>query len=697
MLSGGRQGAQPERSDHDAGPGTGGKRRPREARLRPRAELLSQLLRRQPLLVALNLAVAGLTAVTLVAARGSSIVTLWLALIVLAQAGRVAAYLRFGRQVPPALADVPTVGLWLTASSLLAGIAWGVFGVVFSLGDDRVMQVVVPFVLAGMSAGAITALPSHPPAFLAFVIPTLLPYIGALLARGDRAAVLMAAIATIYLLAICGIALDLHRSLRRAARLHWRNTRLVRRLQRSRRELEQRVDQRTAELRAANDALMGEVIQRRRSEQRVRHLLAHDPLTNLANRLLLLDRLHQALARARRYGGVVAVLAFDIDRFKEINDTHGHPTGDAVLRELAARIRGVVRATDTPARIGGDEFALVVPDLADPGGAVRFAEKLLTVCDAPIDAAGLPLAISISVGIALFPDHGDDIDDLLTGADLALYAAKAAGRNRWLLFSSDLRAAAHAKRRLEVQLREAVPRGQLRLVYQPRFALDDNRMVAAEALLRWQHPERGNLSPRDFIDVAEASGAIREIGRWVLRAACEQARVWRDAGMPVRVAVNLSPVEFRQPDLPEQIRATLDATGLDPSLLELEITESAYMDQRADGLEDELRRVKELGVQLAIDDFGTGYSCLSYLRWVPFDILKIDRSFVTNMVEDQRDEAIVRTIVTLARHLDKTVVAEGVERSHQLAALRRLGCHEAQGYLLGRPAPAESMVRLVAA
>jgi diguanylate cyclase (GGDEF)-like protein len=557
--------------------------------------------------------------------------------------------------------------------------------------------VLVPFVLAGMSAGAITALPSHPPAFLGFVLPSLVPYILTLVSRGDRLALMMAAITAVYLAGISVMALDLHRSLRQAARAHWRNLRLVRRLERSRRDLEQRVDQRTTELRAVNEALVGEVAQRRRSEQRVRHLLAHDALTNLPNRLLLLDRLHHALVRTRRYGGLVAVMAFDIDRFKEINDTHGHPAGDAVLREIAARIRSVLRATDTAARIGGDEFALVVPDLADPSGAVRLAEKLLAVCDEPIDAAGLTLSISISIGIALYPLHGEEVDDLLTGADLALYGAKAAGRNRWLLFSADLRAAAHARRRLEFQLRDAVARDQLRLVYQPRFSLDDNRMVAAEALLRWQHPEHGNLSPRDFIGVAESSGVIREIGRWVLRAACEQARVWRDAGMPVRVAVNLSPVEFRQPDLPDQIRATLEAAGIEPALLELEITESAYMDQRADGLEDELQRVKALGVQLAIDDFGTGYSCLSYLRWVPFDILKIDRSFVTNMVEDQRDEAIVRTIVTLARHLDKTVVAEGVEKPHQLAALRRLGCHEAQGYLLGRPVAAEVIRPLVAA
>jgi diguanylate cyclase (GGDEF)-like protein len=684
-------------ADPDAPPGAADRTDlRREARERPRADLIADLLRRQPLLAAVNLAVGALAAGALAGVVDGAALAAWAGYMALAQLARLALHLRY-RDRPLALDLVPRLAGWLVVCSALSGVGWGAFGFCFDGGDDRTAQVLVPFVLAGMSAGAITALPLHPPAFVAFVTPALLPYLARLVADADRLSAFMAAMTVVYLAAIGIVALQLHRSLRRAAKLHWRNMRLVGRLEGSRRELERRVEQRTAELRAANAALVGEVAQRRRSEQRVRHLLAHDTLTNLPNRLLLLDRLNQALARARRYGGVVAVLAFDIDRFKEINDNFGHPAGDAVLRELAARIRGVVRATDTPARIGGDEFALVAPDLADARGAVSLAEKLLAACDAPVDAGGQHLPVAVSVGVALFPDHGQEADDLLTGADLALYAAKAAGRGRWLMFSADMRAASQARRRLEAQLREAVPQGQLRLVYQPRFALDDNRVVAAEALLRWQHPELGPLSPGDFIDVAETSGLIREIGRWVLRDACRQARRWRDQGWPVRVAVNLSAVEFRQPDLPDQIRETLDAAGLEPSLLELEITESAYMDQRAEGLEDELRRVKDLGVRLAIDDFGTGYSSLAYLRWVPFDILKIDRSFVTNMVEDQRDEAIVRTIVTLARHLEKTVVAEGVEKGHQLSALRRLGCHEAQGYLLGRPSPAEAITGLLAA
>ncbi len=670
-------------------------RRRYEARLRPSIELLEGLLKRQPFLAGMNIAIGALAALALSGAVPTAWLLGWLACLLASQALRFALHARY-RHRAEGLDRRSVLGFWLTAASAVAGVTWGLFGLLFD-GFGHPTQILVPFMLAGMAGGAMTALPSHPPAFLAFVLPALLPYALRLLSAGDRASLLMSATVLVYIAATSAVALELNRALRQAARLHWSNTRLVTRLERSRRELERRVEQRTAELQAVNDALVGEVDQRRRSEERVRHLLAHDPLTNLPNRLLLLDRLHQALARARRYGGTVGVLAFDLDRFKEVNDTYGHPVGDAVLRELAARVRALVRATDTPARIGGDEFALVAPDLADAGGAIRLAEKLLAACEPPVEVGGFSLPVAISVGIALFPDHGREVGDLLTGADIALYAAKAGGRGRWSIFSSDMRAAAQSRRRLETQLKEAVPGGQFRLVYQPRFALEDNRIVAAEALLRWQHPERGPLSPPDFIGVAEASGIIREIGHWVLRGACEQARRWRDQGMPVRVAVNLSAVEFRQPDLPDQIRAVLDEVGLEPSLLELEITESAYMDQRAAGLEDELRRVKDLGVVLAIDAFGTGYSSLAYLRWVPFDILKVDRSFVTNMGEDQRDEAIVRTIVALARNLDKTVVAEGVEKPHQLATLRRLGCHEAQGYLLGRPAPAEAVSGLLAA
>jgi diguanylate cyclase (GGDEF)-like protein len=666
--------------------------RPRhEAWDRARADLLLDLLRRQPLLAGLNTLVALLAAAALAGRADGDALATWLGGLLVLQSTRVGLWWWY-RGLTPDREPPRPLSLLLTLKSTFSGGAWGLFAILFHDRDGSLSGLLAPFVLAGMSASAITALPSHPPALFTFILAALLPYTVFLLMEGGRAALVTAAINLVFLAGLSLAGLRLYRSLRRATKLYWRNLRLVRRLETAREDLERRVELRTAELQAANTALVQEVSQRRRSERQVRHILAHDPLTNLPNRVLFLDRLGQALTRARRYGGSVAVIAFDVDRFKEVNDTYGHPAGDALLRDLAARVAASVRATDTAARIGGDEFALVAPDVDGRDGAVRLAEKLLDVCGAPFSVEGARLPVTLSVGVALFPEHGGEVEDLLTAADLALYGAKAAGRGRWILFSSEMRVAAQSRRRLEAQLREAAPKGELSLLYQPRFSLHHSqRVVGAEALLRWQHPELGGLAPGAFIEVAETSGAIRDIGRWVLDAACGQARRWRDAGRPVRVAVNLSAVEFRQPDLAERIGETLAAADLEPSLLELEITESAYMDQRAAGLDDALRRIRTLGVRLAIDDFGTGYSSLSYLKWVPFDVLKIDRSFVENMVEDQRDEAIVSTIVTLARNLDKTVVAEGVEDERQLDALRRLGCHEAQGYLLGRPGPAEAM------
>ncbi|HEX6014860.1 MAG TPA: bifunctional diguanylate cyclase/phosphodiesterase, partial [Geminicoccaceae bacterium] len=414
-------------------------------------------------------------------------------------------------------------------------------------------------------------------------------------------------------------------------------------------------------------------------------------------RLLLLDRLAQGLARSRRFGTRTAVMALDIDRFKDVNDAFGHPAGDRLLRELAQRVRATIRATDTAARIGGDEFALVAPDLADAQQALTLAERLLGACRAPFDVGEGRLQVAVSVGVALFPEQGQDADTLLRAADAALYDAKAGGRDRIVLYSQAMHASLQERRRLELELRQAPARRQLRLAYQPRFAIADGRLTGVEALLRWDHPEFGKLPANRFIAAAEASGLIRELGGWVLDAACDQCRRWRDAGHRLRVAVNLSAVEFREPGLPARIGRALARVDLEPELLELEITEGACMDRESEALESGVAEIKRLGVRLAIDDFGTGWSSLAYLKWLPFDVLKVDRSFVRNLDGDPRDEAIVTTIVTLARHLEKIVVAEGVENQRQLDALGRLGCHEAQGFLLGHPSRPEAIDVLLAA
>jgi diguanylate cyclase (GGDEF)-like protein len=661
----------------------------------PERLLLEDLVRRQPLLALINALMALLTAWVMVGPGSYTITIGWLAILLAAQAGRVCLWNRLrGTRDPNATARL---GAPLTIAAAATGLAWGSAGLLLGQHADPVAEMFVPFVLGGMAAGSIAALPAHPPAFFLFIWSALLPYALRQAITANPTAHAMAAATVLYALGLSAVGTQVYRTLRRAAELHLQNTSLARRLEEAKQGLEATVKQRTAELLATNAALSHEIGERRRTEERVRHLLAHDPLTNLPNRLLLFDRLRQAVAASRRSGRKTAVLVFDLDRFKDINDGHGHPVGDRLLRELALRIRETVRATDTLARIGGDEFALVVPDLADAQLLHGMAQRLVEACRAPFALGESRLQISISVGAAFFPDHGDDLDGLLRAADTALYSAKTAGRDRLVVYSTALHAVQRHRRRLQAELVQAPARGQFRLAYQPRFALADRRLMAVEALLRWDHPEFGKLPTDRFIAVAEASGLIVDIGRWVLDTACEQGRRWRDAGHPVRVAVNLSAVEFRQASLPDRVRESLVRADLDPSLLELEITETACMEREGAGQDSAVEEIKKLGVGLAIDDFGTGYSSLAYLKWLPFDVLKVDRSFIRNLTGDPRDEAIVTTIVTLARQLEKTVVAEGVETEQQLETLDRLGCHEAQGFLLGRPSPPETIEEMLAA
>jgi diguanylate cyclase (GGDEF)-like protein len=660
----------------------------------PTQLLLQDLLSRQPLLAVINSVLALLTAALLIGTVPVASVLTWFALMLAAQLARIGLWLGIRRDLGSVGRRLPWL---LTLTTAVAGLVWGLAGLLLLGQNEPPASIVVPFVLAGMSAGSITALPAHPPAFFVFIWSALLPYAARLATSSDPVSRIMAGITLLYATGLSMVGWQVHRTLRRAAEVHLQNATLVHRLDDARQGLESTVATRTMELRATNQALLREVAERRRSEDRVRHLLAHDPLTNLPNRLLLVDRLEQALARSRRYGSNTAVLVFDIDRFKDVNDSYGHPAGDRLLCELADRVRDAVRGSDTVARVGGDEFALVAPDLANGDESVLLAERVLDACRPPFDLGDGQFLVTLSIGAAIYPEHGQDADALLRAADAALYLAKGAGKDRMALYSQALHSAQEVRRRLEGELRHAVERGEFRLAYQPRYALDNRRLIAVEALLRWQHPEFGNLPTNQFIAVAEASGLIREIGHWVLDAACDQGRRWHDAGHPIRVAVNLSAVEFRHPNLPAQIRGTLDRAGLDPAMLELEITESAYMERDGDSPHSGVEEVRRLGVRLAIDDFGTGWSSLAYLKWLPFDVLKVDRSFVRNLGEDPRDEAIIATIVTLARQLDKTVVAEGVESDRQLQALRRLGCQEAQGFLLGRPARPEAIAALLAA
>ncbi len=456
-------------------------------------------------------------------------------------------------------------------------------------------------------------------------------------------------------------------------------------------ELENRVAERTAELAEANLRLQEEVAEREQAEERVMHLANHDALTGLPNRRLLIDRLGQALALAHRENHQVAVLFMDLDRFKTINDSLGHMTGDALLQNVARRLSETLREGDTVSRLGGDEFVVVLPSLDQPKAAEKVALKLVDALAPPIDLGGQELRVSASIGISLFPEDGRDTETLLRNADSAMYHAKDMGRNNYQFFMEQMNVAAAERLRLENDLHRALERQEFELHFQPRVSVANGLACGIEALIRWRHPERGLVLPEHFIPVAEDTGLIVPIGEWVINEACRQGTAWCAAGLPqIPVAVNLSPRQFRQSNLVDTVARAIERHGWPCNLLELEITEGVLMQQTSDTLKT-LEALNRLGVGLAIDDFGTGYSSLSYLKRFPVDFLKIDQSFVRDIAVDPDDATIVTAIIGLAHSLGLTVVAEGVENASQLDFIREAGCDEAQGYHIGRPMPAGQM------
>ncbi|WP_158292252.1 putative bifunctional diguanylate cyclase/phosphodiesterase [Paracraurococcus ruber] len=419
------------------------------------------------------------------------------------------------------------------------------------------------------------------------------------------------------------------------------------------------------------------------SEARIRHLALHDPLTDLGNRLLLRERLVDEVRQARVTGRGLAVLCLDLDRFKAVNDLHGHAAGDELLRQVAGRLRAELREADFAARLGGDEF-VVLQSGVDLSRASSLAKRLNAVLARPYALqAGQQASVSASIGVAVFPLDGDAPDALLTRADMALYRAKEAGRNGFAFYDPEMEAETRTRRQLEQDLRRAEERGELQLLYQPQAEVASGRIRGFEALLRWRHPERGMIPPDLFVPLAEASGAIMPIGAWVLRQACAEAAAWP---RPLDIAVNISPVQILHGDLVALVTETLRETGLDPARLELEVTEGVLIRDGAQAL-GVLTRLKALGVRVAMDDFGTGYSSLSTLRAFPFDKIKVDRSFVRDLDTSPEAAAIVRAVLGLGRGLGLPVIAEGVETEAQRQALAAIDCAAIQGYLIGRPAP----------
>ena len=482
-------------------------------------------------------------------------------------------------------------------------------------------------------------------------------------------------------------------------------------------ELEIRVAERTAELAGANALLQDEIVERRQAEARVHHMAYHDSLTGLPNRALLSDRLDCALRSVQRNGARrgkgghkgsgkgsdkgsekrLAVMFIDLDRFKNINDSLGHATGDHLLREVAKRLCEAVRQSDTVARLGGDEFVVLLPDVGGAEECALVGDKIIEALSTPFPFEGHSLHISPSIGICLCPDDGDDVDTLMRHADAAMYHAKAAGRNNYQFFDQRMNQAAARHFELESSLRGALVRGEFELHYQPIVDTASRRLHALEVLLRWRRGGETLVGPDEFIPILEENGMIVAVGEWVIRTACEQSMAWQGQGLAaVPLAINLSARQFMHDGLVDSMRRIVGATGIDPALVEFEITETALMQHGGQTLET-LRQINGMGMRLSIDDFGTGYSSLAYLKRFPVRKIKVDRAFVRELEASAEDRAIVAAVMALANSLGLSVVAEGVETEGQAALLGSHGCQYAQGYLFARPLPAGEAARLLAA
>ena len=442
-------------------------------------------------------------------------------------------------------------------------------------------------------------------------------------------------------------------------------------------------------------ALIRDITERKSAEQQIEYQAYHDSLTGLANRRLFQEHLSIALALAQRRENTAAVLFLDLDHFKVINDSLGHSIGDALLQQVALRLRKAVREGDTVARVGGDEFTIVLQELSEPQEAAIVAQKVLRTIAAPLDISGHRLFVTASIGITLFPADGEDPETLLKNADAAMYRAKSEGRNTYQMSTRELSRTTQERMTVESGLHLALEAGEFQLMYQPQIDVETAEIVGMEALLRWRHPQRGLIFPDEFIRVAEERGLILPIGDWVLRQACLDVRRFHERGLPhFRVAVNLSARQFRDPSLASTVESALRDSGIPPATLELEITETMAMENATQTMTT-LEQFRRSGVNIAIDDFGTGHSSLAYLKRFPIDALKVDKSFVSDLPESFEDAAIVSSVIQLANGLGMRVVAEGVETSEQLEFLREAGCREVQGFYFSYPAPVDEILALV--
>jgi len=427
-------------------------------------------------------------------------------------------------------------------------------------------------------------------------------------------------------------------------------------------------------------------------DAQIRHLAFHDPLTDLPNRRFLRQYMDGVLQKTRGTGRQSAILFLDLDRFKSINDTLGHAAGDQLLKDASGRIRSCLRSGDRVARVGGDEFICVIPELKDEQEAAETARRIIERLSIPFQVHGHELYITTSIGISMFPYHGDDIETLIANADTAMYRAKQEGRNGFRLYAYEMNAKSFEHMLLEQSLRKAIAEDELLLYYQPQVELTSGEVTGLEALVRWQHGEFGLIPPSEFIPIAEETGLIVPLGNWVLKQACRQCRIWQEEGnRPVKISVNVSAGQFQHPEFVAYVAEIMLQTGMRPELLELEITESMFIQDAAATIA-KLNELKRMGVRIAVDDFGTGYSSLNYLRQFPLDVLKIDRAFIRDIAHNAHDQAITDAMIRLAHDLGLHVIAEGVETAEQLARIQQPRCDAVQGFLFSKPLPADEIV-----
>jgi diguanylate cyclase (GGDEF)-like protein/PAS domain S-box-containing protein len=745
---------------------------------RAEAILLAGLFQRLPIVAGLNLAVALGTVIVFAGRQSALVLGIWLGLMTVTLALRLLSWRAF-RRAPANAARAPAWARRFTLGAAATGAVWGLAGVLLYTPQSWLAQVYLPFVMAGMVGGSVTALTGHMPAYIAFSVGTLVPYALRLLAEGDPPHLVMATLVVLYLIGMGVLGRTVSASLVASVRLAVENQDLVAAVRDKSAQLEatfehihqgvavfdrdgglvtwnprhrelhgyprdlyrrgihlkeflrhdltqaggsgpgrgdrlRRIALRPAPARfeqvGADHRILEverspmpgggfvststDITERKRAEARMLHLAQHDPLTGLPNRLLFQDRLRQAMARCRRERSLLAVVLVDLDRFKAVNDAFGHRIGDDVLRQAGERLRGALRESDTVARIGGDEFALILPDLPDAEAANLIAEKVSGQLDRPFGLDTRAWQPGASLGIALFPNDGESAEQLLQNADLAMYRAKAAGGG-WQRFGATIKRNFDHLQNLKHELARAIARHQLSLEYQPQLDLEPERISSIEALLRWLHPDFGPIDPETLVKLAESSGQIATIGEWALAEACRVAAGWPGGPQPIRVAVNVSAIQLTQPELVARVARILDDSKLPPERLELELTESSVLHE-IEQVQATLEALHGMGVALALDDFGTGYASLSHLKRFPLDVLKIDRSFVADLAETP-DAAIVRSLIELGHRLKLRVVAEGVETEAQLAALRRLGCDAVQGHVVGHPLSAVEIGRWLSA